>query len=288
MGTACFVILHYNTIEDTRRCVASVKGLDGQEDIRIVIVDNASCNKTGQLLSDAYADDANITVILRTLNGGFSAGNNEGCQYAIERWQPDFLVVANNDIVFGQKDFVTLLKNEYAKKPYAVLGPDIYVPHKEIHQSPLSADIPTKRQVNRTIFLNRLMLLLYPLVYPAMRKYYAALSGAATLEQYDTDQENVCLMGACLVFTKDYYSRRDKIFLPETKFYYEENIMTLWCRCNHQRVIYRPRLRVQHMEGKATQTIDVSLRERIRFRMENIVSSAKIYQKFLREMTNGK
>ncbi len=288
MGTACFVILHYNTIEDTRRCVASVKGLDGQEDIRIVIVDNASPNKTGQLLSDSYADDADIAIILRSSNGGFSAGNNEGCQYAVRRWQPDFLIVANNDIVFEQKDFVTLLKNEYAKKPYAVLGPDIYVPHKGIHQSPLSVDLPSKRQVNRTIFLNRFMLFLYPLVYPAMRKYYAALSDAATSKQYDREQENVCLMGACLAFTKDYYSRRDKVFLPETKFYYEENIMTLWCRHNHQRIIYQPRLQVWHMEGKATQSIDVSLRERIRFRMENIVSSAKIYQRFLREMTNGK
>ncbi len=288
MGTACFVILHYNTIEDTRRCVESVKELDGQEDIRIVIVDNGSPNKTGKLLSDSYADDTDTAVILRPSNGGFSAGNNEGCQYAIRRWQPDFLVVANNDIVFEQKDFVTILKKEYAKKPYAVLGPDIYVPDKEIHQSPLSVDLPTKRQVNRTIFLNRLMLFLYPLVYPVMRKYYAALSDAATSKQYDREQENVCLMGACLVLTKDYYSRRDKVFLPETKFYYEENIMTLWCRHNHQRIIYRPRLQVRHMEGKATQSVDVSLRERIRFRMENIVFSAKIYQKFLREMTNGK
>lgn len=286
MGTACFVILHYNTIEDTRRCVESVKKLDGQEDIRIVIVDNASPNKTGKLLADAYAADENTAVVLRALNGGFSAGNNEGCQYAIGRWQPDFLIVANNDIVFGQKDFVTLLKKEYAKKSYAVLGPDIYVPHKGIHQSPLSADIPKKRQVNRTIFLNRLMLLLYPLVYPVMRKIYAGLSGAVASDLYDRERENVCLMGACLVLTKDYYSRRDKVFLPETKFYYEEYIMTLWCRCNHQRVIYRPQLQVWHTEGKATQTIDASLRERIRFRMENIVSSAKIYQRFLREMTN--
>lgn len=288
MGTACFVILHYNTIEDTRRCVASVKGLDGQEDIRIVIVDNGSFNKTGKLLTDEYADDADTAVILRSSNGGFSAGNNEGCQYAIGRWQPDFLIVANNDIVFEQKNFVTLLKKEYAKKPYAVLGPDIYVPHKKIHQSPLSVDIPTRRQVNRTIFLNRLMLFLYPLVYPVMRKYYAGLQGAVAADLYNSERENVCPMGACLVFTRDYYSRRDKVFLPETKFYYEEYIMTLWCRRNHQRVLYQPQLQVWHMEGKATQSIDESLRERIRFRMENIVSSAKIYQTFLREMTNGK
>ncbi len=80
MGTACFVILHYNTIEDTRRCVESVKELDGQEDIRIVIVDNASPNRTGQLLSDSYTDDTDIAVILK----GRKTGQKKNCR----AWPP--------------------------------------------------------------------------------------------------------------------------------------------------------------------------------------------------------
>ena len=57
MGCICFVILHYNGIEDTEKCIQSIKELEGRQDIRIVIVDNASPNGTGQLLSHKYAHD---------------------------------------------------------------------------------------------------------------------------------------------------------------------------------------------------------------------------------------
>ena len=55
MGCICFVILHYNGIEDTEKCIQSIRQLAGQEDIRIVIVDNASPNGTGKLLAHRYA-----------------------------------------------------------------------------------------------------------------------------------------------------------------------------------------------------------------------------------------
>lgn len=285
MGCICFVILHYNGIEDTEKCIQSIRQLDGQQDIRLVIVDNASPNGTGRQLADRYAEDEITDVILRKENDGFSRGNNAGCAYAMKRWNPDFLVVANNDVIFAQEEFAALIRETYAKEPFAVLGPDIYDPDRKIHQSPISDTLPGTRQIGRTLLLNRVVLGTFPLFYPLMKRYFRNLEVKAGLP-YDREWNDVCVMGACLIFSKDYLQERDKVFAPETRFYYEENIILLWCRQYQKTVLYRPALQVLHMEGRATETVDVDDRNKIKFRMQNIVDAAKIYQNCRRKMQN--
>lgn len=280
MGCICFVILHYNGIDDTEKCIQSIKQLDGQDDVRTVIVDNASPNGSGQQLARRYAQDENIDVLCREENDGFSRGNNAGCAYALKKWRPEYLIVANNDVIFAQKEFTALIRETYKKEPFAVLGPDIYNPDRKIHQSPISDTLPDARQVGRTIFLNRLVLGAFPLFYPVMKRYFQSLEVKAGLP-YDRNWDDVCVMGACLVFSKEYFQGRDKIFAPETRFYYEENIMLLWCRKHQMTVRYRPSLQVMHMEGRATETVDADNRNKIKFRMKNILDSARIYRDYL-------
>ena len=42
--------------------------------------------------------------------------------------------------------------------------------------------------------------------------------------------QNVQLQGSCLVFSKNYFAQNDKIFTPETFFYYEEVLLYLNCK----------------------------------------------------------
>lgn len=277
----CFVILHYNTIEETRKCISSIMALEHADSSRIVIVDNASPNQTGRLLAEEYRFEENIDVILREHNDGFSAGNNDGCAYVIEKWNPDFLVVANNDIEFIQKDFMTKIVEEYEKTPFHILGPDIYAPNRCVHQNPMAKYPPSKKRVELTILLNQMMLLLYPAVYPVMKKYFKYLDSHIQAENYKVYQENVCLMGACMIYSKEYFNIRNKIFEPETRFYYEEYIQTLWCIRNNKKIVYKPDMLVYHMEGSATNTVSTKKKENIRFRMYNILQAAKIYRNFL-------
>lgn len=275
-----FVILHYNTIDVTINCVVSIMKLNGKHQSRIVIIDNASPNDTGKILAKKYQGDAMIDVLLRESNDGFSVGNNEGCAYAIKKWNPDFLVVANNDIEFCQNDFLIKIFEEYRRNPFAILGPDIYEPIQGVHQSPIRQNPPDKKEVNRTIILNQLMIWIYPLVYPIMKHYFHRMDMGVQAEKYNTYQENVCLMGACMIYSREYMEVRDRIFEPETKFYYEEFIQTLWCLRNKKKIVYNPDIMVHHMEGKATHTIDGREKERIRFRMNNILHAARVYRRF--------
>lgn len=277
----CFVILHYNAEAETEQCIASIQKLERQNEIAIVIVDNASPNGTGYKLAEKYIDSKAIKVLLREHNDGFSVGNNEGCKFAVEKWNPEFLIVANNDVQFPQKDFVLRIEREYEKSNFDVAGPDIFNPVTGMHQSPMSAEPPKLKDVTKTIILNQCVIALYSFVYPLMKKYFQKMNSFDRSLYSQEYQENVCLMGACLIFSKKYINVRSKLFEPETKFYYEEYIQTLWCMRNKKKIVYQPDLVVHHMEGKAIESVDSTEKERIRFRMQKILEAARIYRRFL-------
>ncbi|MCM1174345.1 MAG: glycosyltransferase [Blautia sp.] len=276
----CFVILHYNAIEETEKCIESIQRMENQDEIAIVIVDNASPNGTGRQLAVKYGDEKTIYILLRESNDGFSRGNNDGCQYAVDKWNPSFLIVANNDVEFIQPDFTKRIEEEYQKSRFDILGPDIFNPETRIHQSPMSIEPPDKKRINKTIVLNWCMIALYPLMHPVMKKYFQKAESKGVETNYRNYQENICLMGACLIYAQKYIKVRRKIFEPETRFFYEENIQTLWCRRHGKKMVYQPELKVWHMEGRATETI-ANEKERMRFYMRNILEAAKIYRKVL-------
>ena len=60
-----FVILHYYTVDDTVECVNSIKELENyNNNVEIVIVDNASPNGSGKEIKEKYENDKKIHVIL--------------------------------------------------------------------------------------------------------------------------------------------------------------------------------------------------------------------------------
>ena len=70
-----FVILHYCAVQSTIDAVESIRKYSSTE---IVIVDNASPDKSGFELLRKYSHAPNIYVILNQSNEGFARGNNIG------------------------------------------------------------------------------------------------------------------------------------------------------------------------------------------------------------------
>ena len=315
-----FLILQYNMVDVTVNCIRSILQLDDLDRIQIVIVDNGSIddaakeilgymrNEGIELGLSRYGEDnvflfkhksgCLIDILCRSVNNGFSRGNNCGFQYIKTRYLPKFLIVANSDVEFVQKDILEQIDREYEKTDFDVMGPDIWVPHKRIHQNPLALEIPTQKEVGKTIYLNRLCLLLYPITYPFLKKYMNKVSKNSC--GYTTDVEGICLHGACLIYSHKYLVLREQIskdiqeaiartlFFPETQLYYEEYLQTLWCKNNGCKMVYTPNIRVNHMEGQATQTISSSDRLRIKYRMKNIIDSAEIYKAELSKYREAK
>ena len=99
-----FIILHYKNIQDTYACIESIKKLDGPK--KIIVVDNATLNQDEIKELEKMVDN----LICLKENIGFAKANNKGCQLAVKEYQPDFLVVINNDTEIRQQDFLKIIQ----------------------------------------------------------------------------------------------------------------------------------------------------------------------------------
>lgn len=312
-----FLILQYNNVDVTLKCIQSIWKLEEQSRIRIVVVDNASADGAGEKLVEYMKKSVGemqfleqskekiyvfsgesvceIDILCRKVNDGFSGGNNYGFQYIRGKYLFNYLTVANSDVEFVQEDFISQIEQEYNKSRFDILGPDIWAPNKKVHQNPMAVNIPSIREVSKTIFLNRVCILLFPFCFPLLKRYMQ--HGAGSNGLHITGRENVCLHGSCLIYSNKYVEFRtqllrdygegigEKLFYPETKLYYEEFLQTLWCRENGCKMVYTPNIRVNHMEGQATNSISTSEKVKMKFKMKNILHSAKIYKNELAKTT---
>lgn len=279
-----FLILHYNSIEVTRECIDSIKKLEQQERIEIVIVDNASPNGSGKILKEEYKNNKRIHVQLNLNNDGFSKGNNFGYEYIKSNMDVQYLIVANNDIIFKQSDFLNRLDLEYKQSNFDILGPDVWNTCLKVHQNPLDQTVRKKEDVDRTIRFHQLALRYFGMVYPLLcleEKWSASKRYKQSNKEYLIRQEGICLMGACLIFSEQYVLDKNKIFSPETYFYYEEYILTLQALRENRKIVYSPDLVVDHKEGSATNSISSKNRMKKKFVMENMLDAAKVYRKLL-------
>lgn len=91
------VVVSWNGVELTKRCVQSVLEDRAAHQLDIVIVDNASTDETPAWLLE-IEKHPQVRVIRNAENRGFAAACNQGLAAAAER-SPDVLVILNNDIV---------------------------------------------------------------------------------------------------------------------------------------------------------------------------------------------
>ena len=278
MDLVCaFIILHYNSYEATKVCVDSILGLDKQECVKVIVIDNSSANDSYKILCETYSG-TKVELLQTEYNCGFSAANNIAYEYCKKKYDCDFVIFANNDLEFIQKDFVKRIYEEYQNSKFAVVGPDIYNPIIDTHQSPISYEMQrSKSQVKKTIIFNRLALTFFDLYYMFFGK---SRNDKPEIKDAGVYQENVIPLGACLVISKKLLKKKSVVFSPETFFYYEEYILADWCLKNNEKMVYQPAIKVKHYHGMATKTVGNAKQSEL-FRMKNIYNSSKIYYKQL-------
>ena len=103
------ILLNYNGYDETVDCVRSLL-CSTYDYYAIIIVDNNSPDQSGKKLEKLYEENPKINVLLNTENKGFSAGNNVGIKYALEKGY-DAILLINNDTVVDS-DFLQTIVNE--------------------------------------------------------------------------------------------------------------------------------------------------------------------------------
>lgn len=115
------VILNYNGQAVLKKCLRSVFK-NNYLNFEVVLVDN---NSTDGSFEQAKVDFSKAHFIKNQENLGFSAGNNLGIRFALER-MADYVLLLNNDTEV-EKDFLTQLITVGEKNPkIGILSPLIF------------------------------------------------------------------------------------------------------------------------------------------------------------------
>lgn len=275
-----FVILHYYTQKDTISCVESIQTKMKKENYEIVIIDNGSKNESGKLLKKKYENEDKIHVLIQKENLGFAKGNNIGFKYAKEQLKCNYIVLLNNDTCILQEEFFNLIKEEYNKSGFAVLGPKIYLLKNQIN--PVNLNSLSIQRIKKELRSDSLNLFfsymgLYPL-YTNTKKWIKKLlkkNIVQNLADVNTYYKNIILHGCCLIFSPIYVEKFNGLD-ERTFLYHEEELLFYRLQKNKMISVYNPKIEIFHAEDSATNAITVTDRKKRIFVYKNKIKSGKI------------
>lgn len=254
----CFVILHYIAQKETVDCIESIiKNVKG--DKHIIVVDNASPNNSGKKLQEMYIENSIVDILISESNWGFAKGNNIGYKYALENYEPDFIVVMNNDMIIEQETFIEEIIKSYYEYNYAIMGPDIYSTKKNGHQNPQTREVLSLRKLKKKYYNLCLKYNLRGFVYLKWRfnklfpKINKKENNIKESDYVDSVVINPLLHGSCYVFSKLFtQENREYCFFDKTFMYMEAEILHYIAKRDNLKQIYYPNAKVIHLEDVST------------------------------------
>ncbi len=115
----CLVVLNYNDFETTNKFVHMASNCSSIN--KIVVVDNNSPDGSYDKLKEL--ENEKIDVIQTTKNGGYAYGNNYGCYYSINNYNPDVIFVSNPDVRFDDSVIKELQSEILRDEKIGVIAP---------------------------------------------------------------------------------------------------------------------------------------------------------------------
>lgn len=261
-----FVVLHFNNINSTIKCVDSIISNTLNELVHVVIVDNASPDGSGIELLNNYLNNNRISVILNSENYGFSRGNNIGCTYLKTRFNPEFICVFNNDTYINDNNFINKIKQSYIKTKFHALGPKIWNTRRFYNQNPYKV-ISNIDEIDNII--NEVEKKLYLLKFNLPLLFYMY----SNFFQKKTKLFSDGLYGAAIIFSKKYFELFEKTF-PEITFMYGEENFLFYRKIKYNLIFeYDFNITVYHNHSNSTRKISRFIIDKWKFQYKEILKA---------------
>lgn len=280
-----FVILNYNTYQETVECIQSIEKKLDTQDYRIVIVDNNSKDDSADKLCSFIIGKNKIEILYTEKNLGFAKGNNVGIRYVNEHYHPKFLVVLNSDTELIQNDLIYKLNREFENSKFSLLGPLILTADGRCDNSPHFP--PSKAYVQKELktFQKERKIIKYGLygVYCGL-KFFKKMFIQKVLRksfpshrnmEFQQYKQQVVVQGCFMVFSYKAFEYIDG-FDEKTFLYYEEPILYLELIKNGLTIVYNPEICIYHKDGHAINTIQRKTKDKLLFINQCYQNSAKV------------
>lgn len=116
------IVLNYNDFKTCERLLNNIKNFSDID--KIIVVDNNSTDNSFEKLKSYNSDK--VECIKTDNNGGYAYGNNYGIKYALDKYNPEFIIISNPDIEF-EEEIINVMENQLINhKDLAAVNPKIY------------------------------------------------------------------------------------------------------------------------------------------------------------------
>ncbi len=118
--SVAIVLLNYNGLEDTRKCLGSIERITHRP-LLVIVVDNASRHDPTEILRYEFP----WCMVMRSdSNEGWAGGNNIGIRYALGK-DADYVILLNNDTVVSEELVTSLVQAARGEPEFGIIGPVI-------------------------------------------------------------------------------------------------------------------------------------------------------------------
>jgi GT2 family glycosyltransferase len=219
-----FVIVSFNTREILLRCLGSIKKYTQEISYEVILVDNASEDRTVDAVAELFPE---INIISNKDNRGFSAANNQG----IIKSKGRRVAFLNPDTLLSENSFKKIIDFMGVHPEFSILGTGIVDENNQLCPIRLWEDTPQDAAL-------KIMGLYDP--SDELNKMGPMIA-----------KEVKVISGCCFIVTRDLIESTG--LMDENYFLYnEEDDLCRRARKGGKKICFYPETSVQHLHGQST------------------------------------
>jgi GT2 family glycosyltransferase len=251
---ALLICVKYGSDTETAQYLKSLRRLEGQPNLHVLVVDNAVSVDMPDLPTDN-----NLTFLRSDENLGYFGGARRGIlKYLEEHPLPDWIVVSNVDLLIRDTQFLKKLTALKCAANVGAVAPRIASALTGRNQNPFMRSRPSAARMHFYKWLYRSWLALnaYELASTVFHRMRSALRRARTAADPGRNLGGKIYAphGSFLILSKEYFRAGGSLdfpcFLFGEEIYLAENLRKL-----NLDVLYEPSLEVLHQEHTSTKLL---------------------------------
>lgn len=250
-----FVFTNFNNADFTINAINSLK--ENIDNYSIVVVDNFSDDNDKEKLKSIENEIKNVKIIFNDKNVGYFKGLNIGINY-LQQFEPQIkcMVVGNNDVLFPNDFYQSILINNNLFSKYPVISPDI-VTTDGFHQNPhVIKKISKIREFIYDLYHSSYVIAKLIIILAKITKKY---SSRGDEKHYQIAQEIYQGYGACYILTPLFFEKFKQLDSP-TFLMYEEYFLSLQLQNKGFKVYYEPSISIKHLMHATTNKLPGKLK----------------------------
>lgn len=257
-----FVVLTYGNTKDIIDLIESLKNINAT--YRVVVVNSFYNDETLVELNKIAVE--NNCDFIPVENKGYSFGNNRGIEYANDKYEYDFLVVSNPDIIVKKLDYKNLVCFENS-----AVGPKIITSTGK-NQNPFYVDRKIFPRLEYFFLKKRMKIGYYSII--AINKIKKILFYAGMFISKQKEKRVFALHGSFIILSKGAVDRLGKVFDEHVFLFCEEMILAEEMKAKNISAYYTENIEVYHKEDGSMKFLDGSMYE------EEVKSNGYVYNKY--------